>query len=43
MRVCVHPTNLATVAAMANESYALTLEQLMALVAGARVLLTQLS
>lgn len=42
MRVCVHPTNKATAAAAAHDSYALTLERLMALVASARTLLTEL-
>lgn len=42
VRVCVHPTNKATAAAAAQQSYALTLERLTALVADARVLLTQL-
>lgn len=43
LRVCVHPTNLATAAAVANESFALTMEQLTVLVADARALLTELS
>lgn len=43
VRVCVHPTNQATAAAVAHESYALTLERLLALVADARTLLTELS
>lgn len=43
LRVCVHPTNQATAAAVAHESFALTLERLTALVADARILLTELS
>lgn len=43
LRICVHPTNQATAAAVAQESFALTLEQLTALVADARILLTELS
>lgn len=42
LRVVVHPTNRATPAASAHESYALTLDRLAALVADARVLLTEL-
>lgn len=42
LRVVVHPTNKATSAAVAHESYALTLDRLTALVADARVLLTEL-
>ena len=43
LRVCVHPSNKASAAAVAQESYALTLERLIALVADARILLTELS
>ncbi|MDC7714604.1 DEAD/DEAH box helicase [Vogesella sp. LYT5W] len=42
LRVVIHPTNKATPAAAAHESYALTLDRLTALVADARVLLTEL-
>lgn len=42
LRVVVHPTNKATPAAAAHDSYALTLDRLNALVADARVLLTEL-
>lgn len=42
LRVVVHPTNKATPAAAAHESYALTLDRLTALVADARVVLTEL-
>jgi hypothetical protein len=42
LRVVVHPTNKATAAAAAHDSYALTLDRLTALVADARVLLTDL-
>lgn len=42
LRVCVHPTKQATVAAEAQESFALTLEKLTALVADARILLLEL-
>lgn len=42
LRVCVHPTNLSTVAASACESFALTLERLTALIADARILLSEL-
>jgi replicative superfamily II helicase len=42
LRVVVHPTNRATPAAAAHESYALTLDRLTALVADARILLTEL-
>jgi replicative superfamily II helicase len=42
VRVIVHPTNKATAAASAQGSYALTLDRLTALVADARVVLTEL-
>lgn len=42
LRVVVHPTNKATAAAAAHDSYAFTLDRLTALVADARVLLTDL-
>lgn len=42
LRVVVHPTNKATAAAAAHDSYVLTLDRLTALVADARVLLTDL-
>lgn len=42
LRVVVHPTNKATAAASAHDSYALTLDRLTALIADARVLLTEL-
>lgn len=42
LRVVVHPTDKATAAAAAHDSYALTLDRLTALVADARVLLTNL-
>lgn len=42
LRVVVHPTSKATPAAAAHESYVLTLDRLTALVADARVLLTEL-
>ncbi|NMQ30307.1 DEAD/DEAH box helicase [Candidatus Accumulibacter phosphatis] len=42
LRVVVHPTNKATPAAAAHESYALTLDRLTAMVADARTLLTEL-
>ncbi len=42
LRVVVHPTNKATAAAAAHDSYALTLNRLTALVADARVLLGEL-
>jgi hypothetical protein len=42
LRVVVHPTNKATAAAAAHESYALTLDRLTAMVADARALLTDL-
>lgn len=41
-RVVIHPTNKATPAASAHESYALTLDRLTGLVADARILLTEL-
>lgn len=43
LRGVVHPNNKATAAAAANDSFALTLERLAALVADARILLTTLS
>jgi hypothetical protein len=42
LRVVVHPTNKATAAASAYESYALTLDRLNQLVANSRVLLREL-
>ncbi|MBL8276467.1 MAG: DEAD/DEAH box helicase [Pelomonas sp.] len=42
VRVSVHPNNVATKAASAGESYALTYEKLAALISDARVLLTEL-
>jgi len=42
VRVCVHPSNMATKAAVAGASHALTYERLTALVSDARVLLTAL-
>lgn len=42
LRVVVHPTNKATAAASAHESYALTLDRLNQLVANSRVLLREL-
>jgi replicative superfamily II helicase len=41
-RIVVHPTNKATAAASAHDSYALTLDRLVALAADARALLTTL-